>query len=838
MNILKKIQKFSEPTLRFVALLISTYIFVVAFLIFFQTIVMNAYIHDSTLWDMEPKEGEIKKGVLVSKVYNIDNADAVLLNVGDIILEINGVQVNDFKQAQNVLNQYKDNDVLQYKIQRGDETLTIPVKVKKYFNIPSIGFSLMGFIFLLVSTIVMYSKPREYLNQLFFIMGCTACLTFILIGNVNAIFELSKFFIYHSTVAQFIFFPLYIHFFLSFPIYYRTRYRKYLIPAIYLFFFLIALLAFLYPHEAIFSIILVYYAILSLIVGFVIFLISYFKITDPLKRRPLQIILIGFIIGGFGFVYLNVIGLLLSVPFFLINPLYYIPAILMVAIPLSFGYSIFRFKIMDSEFIVKRSLVFGLVTVSVVGMYLLLVYLLNNFFLNYFGNDRLLITFTVIVIIAVTFDSVNNRIKGLVNNHLYKESYNYRKSLLEFTRQLPYMSNMDQIISKLGKSLSEAMGISNLYLWLNSENIDMLIKENHTNGKTQFVDEVERNEVDEIFRSISYSNEEPVLLYDINLSELGLKEETRQFFKKEGIVISVPITLKGKLFGSLNFGSKSSGKVYSDEDIDLLKTIASQCSIAFENVRMQTEELNKQKIEGEIQIAARIQHELLPKNLEYLRGLNIDAVNLPAERIAGDFYDIKKLDNDRVLVLVADVSGKGIPAALYISRIQAMVHFASRIFTDPKDILCEINRLLYKKTPGNFYLTALLGIFDLKNKSLKICRAGHPQLIYIRNEKLLQLSDDSIGINMVPPDKFNKSIVSHDLAFKQCDIFFFYTNGLVAQCNKDNKFFELSDIKSILQRNAGDNPKTINNALISEVKSFRGEIEQKDDITLVTIKIK
>lgn len=172
--------------------------------------------------------------------------------------------------------------------------------------------------------------------------------------------------------------------------------------------------------------------------------------------------------------------------------------------------------------------------------------------------------------------------------------------------------------------------------------------------------------------------------------------------------------MKGKLFGSLNFGSKSSGKVYSDEDIDLLKTIASQCSIAFENVRMQTEELNKQKIEGEIQIAARIQHELLPKNLEYLRGLNIDAVNLPAERIAGDFYDIKKLDNDRVLVLVADVSGKGIPAALYISRIQAMVHFASRIFTDPKDILCEINRLLYKKTPGNFYLTALLGIFDLK----------------------------------------------------------------------------------------------------------------------------
>lgn len=163
------------------------------------------------IWSL--KKGKLKKGVLVSKVYNIDNADAVLLNVGDIILEINGVQVNDFKQAQNVLNQYKDNDVLQYKIQRGDETLTIPVKVKKYFNIPSIGFSLMGFIFLLVSTIVMYSKPREYLNQLFFIMGCTACLTFILIGNVNAIFELSKFFIYHSTVAQFIFFPLYIHFF-------------------------------------------------------------------------------------------------------------------------------------------------------------------------------------------------------------------------------------------------------------------------------------------------------------------------------------------------------------------------------------------------------------------------------------------------------------------------------------------------------------------------------------------------------------------------------------------------------------------------------------------------
>lgn len=807
-------------------------------MIFLQTMILNSLVNDSTAWSNEFNGVKIEEGVFVHTIYSGNSNDSILLKVGDKIISINGVEITDYKQGQNLLNQNPDNAILQYEVERDGEILFIPVKVTKYFNIQSFAFSLMGFLFLFVGTIVAYSKPRITLNFMFFVLGCTACLTFILIGNINAIFELSSFYILNSVIAQIIFFPLFVHFFLTFPVNLQSRYRRTVVILIYTLFFTIVALQILIPTEKAVHIAVLVYALLCLVSGFVLFLFSYYKIKFQEQKKPLKIILWGFIIGGIGFVYINVVSISFKLPFFLINPVYYIPAIIMSAIPISFGYAIFRYKILDSEFIVKRSLVFGLVTFSVVSIYLLIVFFVDNLFTSYFQENRILITVLIIVFIAFTFDSVNSRIKDLVNTHLYRERYNYRKSLLQFTKELPYMNNMNEIIIKLGNSVSDAMGINSLYLWLNSKSVGKLINQNYEDSKDKLLIEESIQEIDDIFLSIYKNSQQPVLLYNINLSELPITEKGKQFFKDEGIVLSVPIILKGEVVGSLNFGDKPSGKVYSDEDIDLLKTISSQCSIAFENVRMQTEEIQKQKLEREIQIAAKIQNELLPKGFNDFEELSIDAINLPAESIAGDFYDIKRLDKDRILVLVADVSGKGIPAALYISRIQAMVHFASRIFTDPKDILCEVNRLLHKKTPDNFFMTILLGIFDMKQMTLSICRAGHPQLLYYQGKELVQLCDKSIGIGIVSPEKFNCSVISHKLSLNPGDLFFFYTDGLTGQFNDREEFLDLNKIRNVIETNLNKYPSDINGEIISLVVGFRDGTEQKDDITMLTIKVK
>lgn len=806
-------------------------------MIFLQTMVFNSLVNDSTAWSNEFNGEKIESGVFVQTIYSIDESDTVLLKVGDKIVSIDGVEITDYKQGQNLLNQKFDNSILQYEVERDGEIILVPVRVNKYFNIQSFAFSLMGVLFLFVGTIVAYSKPRVTLNFMFFILGCTACLTFILIGNINALFELSGFYILNSIIAQIIFFPLYVHFFLTFPVRYESKYRRAVVIILYVLFLTIVTIQFFFPDVKEIHITALIFALVCLLTGFILFLFSYFRIKIPEQKLPIKIILWGFIIGGIGFIYINLVSIILKLPYFLINPIYFIPAIVMSAIPISFGYAIFRYKIMDSEFIVKRSLVFGMVTFSVVGLYLLIVFFVDNLFTSYFQENRIFITILIIVFIAFTFDSVNSRIKELVNTHLYRERYNYRKSLLKFTKELPYMNNVNEIIIKLGNSVSEAMGINSLYLWLNSKSIGKLIDQDYEDSKDKLIVDESLEEIDEIFLSIFKNSQQPVLLYDINLSELSLPEYGTQFFKKEGIVISVPIILKGDVVGSLNFGDKPSGKVYSDEDIDLLKTISSQCSIAFENVRMQAEEINKQKLEREIQIAAKIQSELLPKDIFNIPQLSIDAVNLPAEMIAGDFYDVVKINDNIVLVLVADVSGKGIPAALYISKIQAMIHFASRLFSNPKDILCEVNRLLYQKTPKDFFLTMLFGVFELDKNEFSFCRAGHPPLIYKKENELTEIKDRSIGIGMVSPELFRETITEHKIIYKPGDILFAYTNGLIST-SKDNKvIFGLTDLKELLRNSFNKTPAEINGTIINEILRIREESEQKDDITMLTIKI-
>lgn len=124
-------------------------------------------------------------------------------------------------------------------------------------------------------------------------------------------------------------------------------------------------------------------------------------------------------------------------PNFLVQPWLYVPCSLVLAIPISFGFAIVKYRILDTEFIVKRGLVFGIVTAFIVGVYLLLVLVLDSLLGRLLPDNKQVITIAMIVIVTFSFDFVNNKVKMFVDKQLYRERYNYRKSLLEFSEELP-----------------------------------------------------------------------------------------------------------------------------------------------------------------------------------------------------------------------------------------------------------------------------------------------------------------------------------------------------------------------------------------------------------------
>lgn len=834
---MKLLNRFKESTLRLAYLVIAMYCAVLSAFSFANVMFINRVTTDDCLWSYtDANNFKTERGFFLRDITPGGAADEAGLRNYDILIAINGKEFRDISEAQGILNGYDINDKVVYTVIREGQILNFDIKVYEFFNTHYLIFSLLGFGFLVIGLMVGYSRPKEFTSQLFFFMSACAILAFNSFGVVLPIDNL--FAIINFYTGFFLFFPLFVHFFLTYPIRFESRYRKQIITLVYLPSAISAALttyniATGFSIYVFLSILLNAIIILYMMFGIIIFALSYKKLRNQNQKRSLKIIIYGFILGVIGFAYTIVVPLVLNTPTILIEPWVLIPSGLVLAIPISFGYSIFRYKILDTEFIVKRGLVFGFITAFVVGLYLLFVFVVDSMLSNYLGENRQIVTVILIIMITFTFDFVNKKVKEFVDIQFYRERYNYRQSLLLFSEELPYITNFNEILQKIGKAVNETMGIKTLNIWIKDLDFYKLIGKDRENLDVREKQETLDNAFTELFK-ISF---EPKFLYGINLGDIKIKEEYKDIFRNSNIVLSVPITLKERLLGALNFGEKPSGKAYSEEDIDLLKTLASQSAIAFENARLQIEEISKQKIEEELQIAQKIQFGLLPQKDTTIPGLTISTAYQPAKLIGGDFFDLIRLDDKRLLIVVADVSGKGIPAALYMSKVQAMIQFAARVFSSPRDILKEVNKQIVNKIDKKTFITIIMALYDLEENKVKICRAGHNPLIYFNNGSINILENKGMGIGIGRDEMFETHLEETEMPIKKDDLFIFYSDGLTEAMNEKQELLGMEKVVEVVNENRYNAPPVINDRIVNIMNGFRNGAEPNDDVTVVIVKV-
>jgi serine phosphatase RsbU (regulator of sigma subunit) len=825
--------------------------FIIVSVIFVNAMFTERLTTDDCLWIAEYNNVKLDSGVFIVEIIPGGVADEAGLQNGDILVAINGTYFKNSTEAQRILNGYGTGDVLTYTVIRDSNIMNFRISVYKHFNVLFLIFSMLGFGFLVIGFLVGYSKPGENTSILFFFLGCTASLAFSAIGSFGFLFG-DNLIIYPVILGQILFYPLFIHFFLTYPVRIEFKGRNtiilllYLVPAgfILLFQFVGRLLDFLKIESELSQVFInlnfipLLLFISYIIGGTVIFVRSYFKIKDESLKKPLRIILYGFMLGLAGFIYLYFISFLPGKPNFLIQPWLLIPSALVLFIPFSFGYSIFKYRILDTEFIVKRGLVFGLITSFIVGLYLLLVLVLDLILSQYVRENRQLLTVAIIIIVTFSFDFVNKKAKEFVDKQFYRERYNYRKSLLLFSEELPFLGNIIQILQRLKKSVEETMNVKNFNVWITDEDYMKILSGDLESGNESIKKFNKPDGYDEAFYELFKEDKEPKILTNLYISELKMDDKHKEVLRNENYSLSVPIYIKGKLAGAMNFGEKASGKAYSDEDIDLLKTLASQASIAFENARLQKEQISKQKIEEELQIARRIQMGLLPSTINSIEGLEIDGTYIPAKVIGGDFYDVIHISDKKLLIVVADVSGKGIPAALYMSKVQAMIQFAAKIFQSPKEILTEVNKQIYDKIERKSFITSVIALFDLEEMKVKICRAGHNPVIYSSNGSLRVLKNKGMGLGLEADKLFTSQLEETEIDIKDESIFLFYSDGLTEAMNSKRDEYGTERVFDILKDHKLTSINKIKENILKSVSAFRGEAEQNDDITFVITKFK
>lgn len=836
---MKFLSKYSDSTIRLIFVLITVYCVVITGIPFFRATVSERLTLDGC------RKSDIiidnRQYIQVTSVTPDGPAEKAGIKPGDKIIYINGKFAKDIYDFNIILSHTPENIPVLYTIERNGEIFNKEVNAYKYFHLVFYIFFSLGFLFLINGFLVGYSRPKEFSSQIFFFLGCSASLGLLDYGGVWYYTGINNIFYYSYIIGLIFFYPLIFHFFTIYPIRYKFKYRKIKILSLYLYIILLfGFFIFFHIDETnIFIKILIEFLdnspLLILAAGIFLFIKSYRKISDSFLKKSLKIILYGFLIGGFGLVYYFFIFLpLISRTGLNFNPLYRIPAIFVLAIPFSFAYSIFKYKILDTEIIVKKVIVVGILTLFITIVYLMVLFLIDSILTQYTGNKTIL-TVASIVLIIFTFDYVNKWANSFVDKRFYRKRYNYRKSLLKFSEELPFINNIRDVIEKVNFAIRETMGIAIVKFWIiDKEFINILqsyyrIKDKGENKNYEIRDN--------IFSYVYANNIEHKFFYNADLVDLNISEEGKNFIRKEGIVLSIPITIKNKLIGAINFGRKPFDTSYSEEDIDLLKTIALQTAIIFENSRLKINESKKQKIEEELKIAKNIQKTLMPKSNIEFTGLDISGITEPAKDVGGDFFDYIKLDDNNILITIADVSGKGVPAALYMTKLQSLIRFASKLFKTPKSILCEVNKQIYRKLEKNFFVTANLALFNIVTNKMILSRAGHNPVLFFRNNNYEILRSKGIGLGLDNEKIFNENLEEIEIVLQKDDLIVFYTDGLNEAMNTNKEEFGMNKIIDSILKNIHLSAKDIQCELMKDIKNHQANAEQYDDISLVIIKI-
>ena len=254
-------------------------------------------------------------------------------------------------------------------------------------------------------------------------------------------------------------------------------------------------------------------------------------------------------------------------------------------------------------------------------------------------------------------------------------------------------------------------------------------------------------------------------------------------------------------------------------------------------LRQQTE---KERLEEELRIARRIQMSLLPaQGAVSLAGLHIAALCLPAAEVGGDYYDLLPLSDTRMGVLVADVSGKGTSAALYMAELKGLVLSLSRIYQSPAKLLSEANHILGTTMDPRSFITMTYAVVDTVARSMRYARAGHNPIIHleIATGKTQVLTPQGLGLGIDRGDRFEEILEEAEVPLKSGDVFLFFTDGLSEAMNGRSELFGERRLRDLIEGSEGLESEELKERILEEIRTFVGEAAQHDDMTMVILKV-
>jgi len=301
---------------------------------------------------------------------------------------------------------------------------------------------------------------------------------------------------------------------------------------------------------------------------------------------------------------------------------------------------------------------------------------------------------------------------------------------------------------------------------------------------------------------------------------------------KSGMV--VPIVSQNRIIGVFSLESDEPN-AYTHDDLELLEAFASLAAISLERARQHEEILEKRKLEEELSIAKRIQQSFLPREKPQFSGFDISGINIPSEEVGGDYYDFIPIIENQIGIVIGDVSGKGIPAALIMASVRAGLIAEIRNNYAIRSIMAKVNNLLFESTASDIYVTAVYGVLDPKNRIFTFSNAGHNAPILRRADgEMKYLTEGGMALGMFENSKYEET----PLGISPGEIIVFYTDGVTEAKNDKEEEFGTRRLKQAIGDSHQLGASQIQENIYDAVKEFTGLSHQEDDLTMIVIKVR
>jgi serine phosphatase RsbU (regulator of sigma subunit) len=420
---------------------------------------------------------------------------------------------------------------------------------------------------------------------------------------------------------------------------------------------------------------------------------------------------------------------------------------------------------------------------------------------------------------------------ALDNALLYEETERRaleKEVLLEISKTLSAPLDLDEVLEAIFRSLRQVVRYAAAAIYLvnrSSQRLELVRETGYPVGS----DEAFLLSVGEGIVGWVAKTGEAVIVPDVRRDPryVSARAETRS-------ELAAPLVLEGRTIGVFNLESDHEDAFHGGH-LEMLAVFAAQAAVSIERARLTRELLDRRRLEKELAIAREIQASFLPKRAPEVPGFDLAGATQPHDEVGGDYFDFIRVSDARLGIAIADVSGKGIPAALIMAGFRMSLLAEIRNEFTMRAVMRKVNSLLHESTERDKFVTMFYGVLDWKNRSLSFSNAGHnPPLLLRADGRVQYLLEGGVALGVLPDARYEERPV----ALHPGDVLLLYTDGVSEAELPSGEQFGTERLERCLKRLADGTAHEILKGVVDEVTAYAGEHGVTDDLTLVVVKVK